>query len=213
MPGANRCSTDYVGYVELSCVSLGPAPATTHYVAAAGCYVYTSPDLRSAVTDFLPRHSAVAVVEPGLLTRGTEYARLDNAVYVPLGCLSEQPPRSSDIVSAAALYLDCPYLWGGRSFLGIDCSGLVQAAFRDIGVTVLRDTDMQRDSIGKPVSIGDEEQLRRGDLIYLPGHVMIHAGDGEVIHADGATMRVRRDNLAALIQARLEFAGFAVRRP
>jgi len=204
----------YVGYVERSCIALGPTPAATHYVAAAGCYAYEAPDLRSAVTGFLPRHSAVVVVETGLLTRGTEYTRLDNACHVPLGCLSEQPPRSPDIAAAAALYLGSPYLWGGRSFLGIDCSGLVQAAFRDIGITVLRDTDMQHDSIGKPVSIGDEAGLQQGDLIYLPGHVMIYAGEGEVIHADGATMRVRRDNLAELMRVRrLEFAGFAVRRP
>ena len=204
----------YVGYVDERQVVLGPVPAATHYVAAAGCYAYKNPDLRSAVTGFLPRHSAVAVAESGLLTRGTEYARLDNAVHVPLGCLSEQPPRSPDIASAAALYLDCPYLWGGRSSLGIDCSGLVQAAFRDIGVTVLRDTDMQRDSIGNPVSISDEGGLQPGDLIYIPGHVMIYAGDGVVIHADGATMRVRRDKLAELMRARgLEFAGFIVRRP
>jgi hypothetical protein len=60
---------------------------------------------------------------------------------------------------------------------------------------------MQRDTIGEPVSIGDEAALRRGDLIYIPGHVMIYAGDGEVIHADGATMMVRRDNLAELMRA------------
>jgi cell wall-associated NlpC family hydrolase len=204
----------YLGYVEASKVALGPAPATTHYVATAGCYAYEAPDLRSAVADFLPRHSAVTVVETRLLTRGTEYARLDTAAHVPLACLSEQPPGSPDIVAAAALYLGCPYLWGGRSFLGIDCSGLVQAAFRDIGVTVLRDTDMQRHSIGASVSVADEAGLRPGDLIYIPGHVMIHAGEGDVIHADGATMTVRRDNLAVLMRTRrLDFAGFVVRRP
>ena len=120
-------------------------------------------------SDFLPRHGAVAVVETGLVTRGTEYARLDTGGYVPLACLSQEPPRSPDIVAAASLYLGCPYLWGGRSFLGIDCSGLVQAAFRDIGITVLRDTDMQRDTIGEPVPIGRDRSCSRGDLLYIPG--------------------------------------------
>lgn len=204
----------YVGYVEERHVALGPAPAPTHYVATTGCYAYPVPDLRSPPADFLPRHSAVAVVETGLLTRGTEYARLDTGFHVPLACLSGEPPRSSDIVAAVELYLGCPYLWGGRSFLGIDCSGLVQAAFRDIGTIVRRDTDMQRDTIGEQVAVRQESELRRGDLIYLPGHVMIHAGAGEVIHADGATMTVRRDNLAGLMQQRgLDVAGFVVRRP
>jgi cell wall-associated NlpC family hydrolase len=204
----------YVGYVDARYVALGSSPAPTHYAATTGCYAYRNPDLRSPQADFLPRHGAVAVVETGLLTRGTEYARLDTGLHVPLACLSPEPPRSPDIVAGAELYLGCPYLWGGRSFVGIDCSGLVQSAFRDLGVTVLRDTDMQRDTIGEKARARRESELRRGDLIYLPGHVMIYAGEGEVIHADGATMTVRRDNLAALMQARgLDFAGFVVRRP
>jgi cell wall-associated NlpC family hydrolase len=203
----------YVGYVEASHVAIGPAPDPTHFVATLGSYCYDAPDLRSAVADFLPRHSAVAVAETGLVTRGTEYARLDTGSYLPLACLAPQPPRSSDIVAAAALYLGVPYLWGGRSWLGIDCSGLVQSAFRDIGVTVPRDTDMQRDAIGEAAAVGRAADLRRGDLLYLPGHVLIHAGDGAVIHADGISMIVRRDGLAGLIRERgLDFAGFVARR-
>jgi hypothetical protein len=204
----------YVGYVEAWDIELGPAPAPTHYVATTGCYAYEAPDLRSPATVCLPRHSAVTVARAGLVTRGTAYAWIDIVGHVPLACLSQKPPRSPDIIAAATLYLGCPYLWGGRSFLGIDCSGLVQAAFRDISITVLRDTDMQRDTIGAPIAVRRESELRRADLIYLPGHVLIYAGDGDVIHADGATMMVRRDNLAELMRARgLDFAGFVVRRP
>jgi cell wall-associated NlpC family hydrolase len=164
--------------------------------------------------DFLPRHSPVVVAESGLTTRGTEYARLDTGCCLPLACVSREPPHSPSLVAAASLYLGVPYLWGGRSWFGIDCSGLVQNAFRDIGITVPRDTDMQRDSIGEGVPVGREADLRRGDLLYLPGHVLIYAGDGAVIHADGGSMMVRRDNLAALMRARgWDFAGFVVRRP
>jgi cell wall-associated NlpC family hydrolase len=204
----------YVGYVETRDIAIGAAPAATHFVATSGSWVYEAPDLRSAVRDFLPRHSAVVVVEAGLSTRGTEYARLDTGSHLPRACLSPHPPRSSDIVDAAALYLGCPYLWGGRSWLGIDCSGLVQNAFRDIPVSVQRDTDMQRDTIGDRVPVGGDADLRRGDLLYLPGHVLIYAGDGAVIHADGASMMVRRDDLARLMRERgLDFVRFVVRRP
>ncbi len=203
----------YVGYVEASHVAIGAAPAPTHFVATMGSHCYEAPDLRSAASDFLPRHSALVVAESGLVTRGTAYVRLDTGFYLPAACLSRQMPRSPSLVAAASLYLGCPYLWGGRSWLGIDCSGLVQNAFRDIGITVMRDTDMQRDSIGEAVAIGGETDLRRGDLLYLPGHVLIHAGNGAVVHADGASMTVRRDNLDEWMRERgLELAGFVVRR-
>jgi cell wall-associated NlpC family hydrolase len=203
----------YVGYVAAEQIALGAPAAATHFVATMGSYRYEAPDLRSPAIDFLPRHSAVIAAETGLITRGTGYARLDTGGFLPLACLARQPPRSSDIVAAAERYLGCPYLWGGRSFLGIDCSGLVQNAFRDIGVMVRRDTDMQRDTIGEAVPVNRESELCRGDLLYRPGHALIYAGAGAVIHADGATMMVRRDRLGELMRARgLDFAGFTVRR-
>lgn len=203
----------YVGYAEAGHLAIGPVPAATHYVATTGSYAYESPDLRLPAVDFLPRHCAVAVRQHDVATRGTAYVGLDTGLYLPRLCLSPEPPRSPDIVAAASLYLGCPYLWGGRSFLGIDCSGLVQCAFRDLGIAVPRDTDLQRDAIGASVAARGEGELRRGDLLYLPGHVLIYAGDGAVIHADGANMTVRRDTLARWIEARgLDLAGFAVRR-
>ena len=204
----------YVGYIEAEDVAIGAAPAPTHYVATPGSYAYDIADLRSPPRDFLPRHAAVTVAETGLVTRGTEYARLDTGLFLPLACLSPEPPRSPDIAAAAALYLGCPYLWGGRSFLGIDCSGLVQNAFRDIGQIVLRDTDMQRDTIGALVPAAAEADLRRNDLLYMPGHVLIYEGEGSVIHADGASMTVRREALAGFMRPRgLAVASFVVRRP
>jgi cell wall-associated NlpC family hydrolase len=203
----------YVGYVEGSCIAQGATPAPTHFVATLGSYRYEAPDLRSAVIDLLPRHSAVIAAETGLMTRGTEYARLDGGGFVPLACVAPRPPRSADLTAAAALYLGCPYLWGGRSFLGIDCSGLVQSALSDLGRTVPRDTDMQRDAIGVALTIDEAGGLRRDDLLYMPGHVLIYAGEGAVIHADGASMMVRRDPLAEFMHARgLGLADFVVRR-
>jgi len=205
---------DYVGYVALAATApIEAALEPTHYVKNLGAYTYGEPDLRSTIRDFLPRHSPVVAAETDLITRGTEYARLDTGRFLPLGCLGAEPPGAPDVVTAATLHLGCPYLWGGKSFLGIDCSGLVQNAFRDIGMLVLRDTDMQRDTIGQAVSASSEGDLRPGDLLYIPGHVMIYAGDNAVIHADGVTMMVRRDNLAALMRDRgLDWKGITVRR-
>ena len=204
----------YVGYVSSRHIALGAPPRPTHFVAALGVYSYREPDLRGAPLDFLPRHSPIAVAERGILTRGTEYVRLDSGGFVPAGCLSASPPRSSDLAAAARLYLGCPYLWGGRSFLGLDCSGLVQQAFRDLGLAAPRDSDMQRDRIGAAAAIERIADLRCDDLIFIPGHVMIYAGNGTVIHAYGGDMSVREDDLAELMQSNgWDFAGFTVRRP
>lgn len=207
------CFDGYVGYVAANEIS--PAGATpTHFVATLGSYCYEEPDLRLPARDFLPRHSAVLVTEKSIITRGTEYARLDTGLCLPFSCLSSTPPRSSSFVAAVSLYLGAPYLWGGRSFLGLDCSGLVQSGFRDLGITVPRDTDMQREMIGGLVAVRNDAELHPGDLLYLPGHVLIYAGAGAVIHADGASMTVRRDRMAPWLQARgLKLPDLTVRRP
>jgi Bacterial dipeptidyl-peptidase Sh3 domain/NlpC/P60 family len=215
--GVAWCQSDrdgYVGYVKTTALVSGEARAATHCIANLGAYRYAEPDLWSAVIDFLPRHCAVSLTQTGLLCRGTPYAGLDDGGFIPESCLSREPPRSPDLAAAAALYLGCPYLWAGRSFLGIDCSGLVQEAFRDIGVSVLRDTDMQRETIGTAVTIARIADLRPNDLIYIPGHVMIATGHGRVIHASGDGMVVRRDSLAKLLRRwGYTIADLTVRRP
>jgi cell wall-associated NlpC family hydrolase len=208
------CRDSYVGYVDASALEFGEAPPPTHYVASLGAYRYAEPDLRSPVIDFLPRHSPVALAQRGFECRGTAYVGLAGGGFLPESCLSIEPPRSPDLAAAAALYIGCPYLWAGRNFLGLDCSGLVQEAFRDLGIAVLRDTDMQRNTIGKAVAEKRVSDLRRNDLIYIPGHVMICAGQGEVIHASGNDMTVRRDKLATLLKGwKISFADLRVRRP
>jgi cell wall-associated NlpC family hydrolase len=205
---------NYVGYVDAAALAFGEPPPATHYVAGLGAYRYAEADLRSPIIDFLPRHSPVTVAQAGFQCRGTAYVWFDGGGFLPAACLAAEPPRSPDLAAAAALYLGCPYLWAGRSFLGVDCSGLVQEAFCDLGISVPRDTDMQRDAIGSAVAVGQMEELQRSDLIYVPGHVMICAGEGAVIHAYGGDMRVRRDDLAALMATQgWRFADLTVRRP
>jgi cell wall-associated NlpC family hydrolase len=204
----------YVGYVDASALSTGEAPKPTHYIASMGAYRYAEADLRSSAIDFLPRQASVAVAQSGLQCRDTTYVWLDGGGFLPESCLSGAPPRSADLAAAAALYLGSPYLWGGRSFLGIDCSGLVQEAFRDLGVAVPCDTDMQREAIGVPVVVLQAADLYRNDLIYIPGHVMIFAGKGNVIHASGTEMMVRQDNFADLMRrGGYGFGDLTVRRP
>ncbi|HTZ36145.1 MAG TPA: NlpC/P60 family protein [Stellaceae bacterium] len=204
----------YVGYVAAAALQPGEPPQPTHYVAGRGAYRYAEPDLRAPAVDFLPRHAPVSAAQQGLECRGTRYMALAGGGFMPEGCVATAPPQSRDLAAAASLYLGCPYLWGGRSALGIDCSGLVQEAFRDLGRTVPRDADLQATTIGKPVAAADPAALRRNDLVFMPGHVMICAGRGRVIHAYGGDMSVRRDRLADLLRGwGRVLAELAVRRP
>ena len=131
-------------------------------------------------------------------TRGTRYARLDNGSFVVFNHITPVSTVEDDYVTIAESFIHTPYLWGGKSGLGIDCSGLVQLALMMTGRTVLRDTDMQQATIGK--DIAPENGLQRGDLVFWKGHVAIMVDSGTLIHANGASMDVRKENLDHAIE-------------
>jgi cell wall-associated NlpC family hydrolase len=204
---------DYVGYVRADQVAPAPEPAPNRYVGFSGGYVYADPELRREPIDFLPRHCAVAVADELRYTRDTPYAALASGGYVPARILTAERPRAATFVDACRAYLGVPYLWGGRSALGIDCTGLVQMAFLDLGVAVMRDTYMQRRSIGAAVPAAAAGDLRAGDLLYMPGHVVVYEGDGSIIHASGFHMTCVREPLADfLTRAKLPVSEMTVRR-
>ena len=97
-------------------------------------------------------------------------------------------------MSWALRFLGVPYLWGGRTSLGLDCSALVQVSLMAAGVPVLRDTDMQATTIGVPVAGG--VSLMRGDLIYWKGHVALVVDGESIVHASGYHMAVVTERLA-----------------
>jgi cell wall-associated NlpC family hydrolase len=125
-------------------------------------------------------------------TRGTPFrivAGSSRAVVAhhvaPLGAAPEP-----DYVSVAERFLNVPYLWGGRTGLGLDCSALVQLSLMMAGIAAPRDSDMQRAEIGAPVHGGIESPLRRGDLAFWPGHVAILTAPDMIVHASGRHMTV-----------------------
>ena len=93
-----------------------------------------------------------------------------------------------DYVTVAERFLETPYLWGGRTSEGIDCSGLVQTALAAAGLPSPRDSDMQEPELGEPVA--NEAPLRRGDLVFWKGHVGIMRDSAALLHANGWHMRV-----------------------
>ena len=105
-------------------------------------------------------------------------------------------PPATDFVAVAERFVGTPYLWGGRSGAGVDCSGLIQLSLMLAGHPAPRDTDMQRDAVGTLVPGGLAAPLRRGDLVYWPGHAGILVDATRLLHASGYHMTVVGESLA-----------------
>ena len=106
----------------------------------------------------------------------------------------------SDFVAVAERFLGTPYLWGGKTSLGLDCSGLVQLALGACGVACPRDTDMQEKALGSALALPPAlDQLRRGDLFFWKGHVAIVRDEATFVHANGHRMAVTFEPIAAAI--------------
>jgi cell wall-associated NlpC family hydrolase len=185
----------YVGYLPEE--ALGPVVAPTHIVTVPRTFVYTGADLRFPTRMALSIGSRLTVVGEAE-TRGTRYLLLpDGGALIARHLRPVADPPAPDYVTVAALFLETPYLWGGKSGFGIDCSGLVQLAMRLAGQKAPRDSDMQAAGLGVPI---DRSALRRGDLVFWKGHVAIMEDETTMIHANGNTMSVARETLDAAIE-------------
>lgn len=184
----------YVGYVSSAGLA-SEREAATHVVAAPRTFAYRAADMKIPATAAYSMGSRLRIVGSAE-TRGTAYALLATGEALVANHLRPLDEVEPDFVSVAERMEHTPYLWGGTSAFGIDCSGLVQLSMRMTGRTVLRDTDMQAASLGEPLSIGDDlEGLQRGDLVFWKGHVAIMLDGENIIHANGHSMMVSREPL------------------
>jgi cell wall-associated NlpC family hydrolase len=126
--------------------------------------------------------------------------------FVPNVHLAGLDVRAADFVAVAERFIGTPYLWGGKSCLGIDCSGLVQLSLQAAGKSCPRDSDLQQAELGRALDADEARQLRRGDLIFWKGHVAIVRDADTVVHANAFHMATAIENTSEAI-ARIKASG------
>jgi cell wall-associated NlpC family hydrolase len=193
-------SDGYVGWLPAA-VLLAPQAEPTHRVTALRTLMFPGPSIKLPPLDGLPLGAAVAVV-----SSDDSLAVTATGGHVPVRHLAPLDTKEDDFVALAERFVGVPYLWGGKSSLGIDCSGLVQVALGARGIACPRDSDMQERALGQPISLAG---LQRGDLIFWKGHVAIALGRNSMIHANAFHMAVAVEPVAEAL-ARIGSAGSQV---
>jgi cell wall-associated NlpC family hydrolase len=180
----------YVGYLPLA--ALGePSGQPTHRVTALRSFTYPGPSIKLPPLHFLSLGALTEAKE-----RDGDFVATRDGHYLWAAHLSPLESFVTDYVSVAERFLGTPYLWGGRSSLGLDCSALVQLAMAAAGMACPRDSDMQ-ESLGQPIATGEALRgLERGDRVHWKGHVGIMTDAETLLHANGFHMQVVMEPLA-----------------
>jgi cell wall-associated NlpC family hydrolase len=182
------CSDGYVGWIPANALRR-PGPPPTHRVAALRTFVFPGRSIKAPPVDALSLGSRAAVRTPQR-DDSRELTDLESGFCIPTRHLAPIASKESDFVAVAERFVGVPYLWGGKTSLGIDCSGLVQIALTASGVACPRDSDMQEQALGAPLPTDDLAGLRRGDLIFWKGHVAIVRDEQSIVHANAFHMAV-----------------------
>jgi cell wall-associated NlpC family hydrolase len=189
----------YVGWLPDNALA-PPGAAPTHKVTALRTLVFPGPSIKLPPLEALPLGArlVIARIEDRM-------AVTQSGAYVPAAHLAPLDWNETDFVAVAERFLGTPYLWGGKTALGLDCSGLVQIALTACGVSCPRDSDMQEAVLGTAVS-ADPSTLKRGDLIFWKGHVAIVRDRDSLLHANAYHMAVAIEPMSQAV-ARIRNAG------
>jgi cell wall-associated NlpC family hydrolase len=193
----------YVGWLPDAALTR-PSAAPTHKVTALRTFAFPGPSIKLPPVDTLPLGARLNVTrEDGM------FAVTREGWHLPRRHLDGIDALENDFVTVAERFAGTPYLWGGKSSLGIDCSGLVQVALTAAGTGCPRDSDMQQAGLGRKLTAAESKKLQRGDLIFWKGHVAIVRDATTIVHANAHHMATVIENTAEAI-ARINAAGSEV---
>ena len=184
----------YVGWMPAS--GLGTVAAEpTHKVSALRALVFPGPSIKLPPIASLPFGACVTIA--GAAER---FAVTDSGGYIPVRHVAPLASVEDDFVAVAQRFLGTPYLWGGKTSLGLDCSGLAQVALAACGIVCPRDSDMQEQVLGVSADANAEfSNLRRGDLVFWKGHMGIVRDPGMLLHANAFHMAVALEPISEAI--------------
>lgn len=190
----------YVGWLPSAALA-APGPAPTHKVAALRTLVFPGPSIKLPPVEALSLGATLAIahVKDRMAVTAT-------GAYLPAAHLVPLDSFEPDFVAVAERFVGVPYLWGGKTALGLDCSGLVQVALTASGIACPRDSDMQEAALGERVAVGDCSEWQRDDLVFWKGHVGIVRDRMSLLHANAFHMAVAIEPLADAL-ARISAAG------
>ncbi|MCC8935841.1 C40 family peptidase [Bradyrhizobium sp. Arg68] len=193
----------YVGWIPDAALTK-PGAAPTHKVTALRTLAFPGPSIKLPPAEALALGTKLTVIrEDGPFAVTREGWHLPRQHVAPLEVMAK------DFVAVAEQFVGTPYLWGGKSSLGIDCSGLVQVALTAAGTGCPRDSDMQQDGLGRALTAAEAKHPQRGDLIFWKGHVAIVRDATTIVHANAHHMATVVENTQAAI-ARIKAAGSEV---
>ncbi|MES1199001.1 MAG: NlpC/P60 family protein [Pseudomonadota bacterium] len=177
----------YVGYVRADALS-GAVYAPTHRVRVLRTLVFPAPDIKSAPTRLLPLGAKLTVED-----EHQRFFKIAHGGYVFAADVAPLRKYESDWVAIAEQFVGAPYLWGGKTLNGIDCSGVVQVSLESAGIAAPRDSDLQEQALGEALAPDAERQ--RGDLVFWKGHVGVMVDTTHLLHANAFHMHTEIEPL------------------
>jgi len=173
--------------------ALRPEVAPTHKVATLATHLYEGADIRARDVASLSFGARLTIE-----AEADGFGRTDDGLFVPMVHLAPVGRHFADPAGVAELFLGTPYLWGGNSRLGLDCSGLVQAACLACAIACPGDSEDQARTAGDEVAA--EAPLARNDLVFWDGHVAIATARDRLIHANAHHMAVAFEEAEAAVR-------------